>query len=331
VKRAFVSLVLILTGLLLLFSGCNQQTPSTTMYDSTTPAQSGAEQAIDKSIVMVRGSDGIEARGLAVGDGSQVLTVWDFEASHANNFQVIAPGGEVYEASMQAFNPQAAMLLLKSEGMKLTAASIGEIDEISSGQDVLASTIGPDGAVSHDLATIALIPDNPQIFLSLPNPMESQAFIGTGAVVTDIQGNVLGMVGIDYMTLFPHPHTNPFIPAVVGADVIQDLLSPANGQPFLYNGPLQALISWGFGGASNGFFGNYDTIAQALTEAEEKLGAPLPASELGDYKRAAGMEGPRDGLALTVAYAWPVNLRSEEGESVASARWVTIQWGRSEN
>jgi hypothetical protein len=305
--------------------------PATTGATASTSPPGNNEQVIDQSIVMVGGSDGNEARGLVVGDGSQVLTVWDFEASHADSFRVVAPGGEVYEASMQAFNPQAAMLLLKAEGMKLPAASLGNAAEIKDGLEVIASTIGPDGAVSHERAAIRLYPDSPQIFLSLPDPMGTHAYIGTGAVVTDTQGAVLGMMGIDYMTLFPHPHPIPFIPAVVGADFMRGLLFPANGQPVPYNGPLQALISWGFGGASNGFFGNYDAIAHALTEAEGRLGAPLPANELADYKRAAGMEGPRDGLALTVAYAWPVNLHSEEGKPLARARWVTIQWDRSDN
>lgn len=67
-------------------SSASPASPVPTASVSTDASLSQAATGIDKSLVTVKGADGMEITGVVVGDGSQVATVWDFEASSNVSF-----------------------------------------------------------------------------------------------------------------------------------------------------------------------------------------------------------------------------------------------------
>ena len=352
-NRSFVA-VLLACVCLMVGSSCTKAVTSSPLPTSLTPAGSTPwpspshgfsapalpslptddKEKVDQSIVVVYGSDGKSATGVVVGDGSQVLTTWDFEASKADGFKIMAPGGTAYESSIQAFDSRTALLLLRAEGMKLPAASIGDIQTLKSGQEVIAREWNLPGEFIKVHVLASVYSDNFSLGFALSYPREvintnNLTRINQGAIVTDVQGSLLGVVGVDYMTLMPHPHTNPFVPGVAGVIPEAGVLSSNAYQQIWANGPLQILIANQSGTRSGGYLQNYDAVTQAIKELEHNLGASLAASELKEYQGIGAT--PSDGITLTTAYAWPVSLRSADGKFLANAKWVGIQWNRSNN
>jgi hypothetical protein len=298
------------------------------------PLSSDDQEAVDQSIVMVWGSDGNYATGVVIGDGNQVLTTWDFEASKADGFKIMAPGGIAYESSIQAFDSRTALMLLQTEGMKIPAAHFGDILTIKTGQEVVAREWHLPGEFSKVQLLTASYTDTFPHFFSVHYPMEviqanQVKRINQGAIVTDMQGNLLGIVGVDYMTLMPHPHPSPFVPSVAGVIPAAGVLSSNTTRQLWENGPLQIIIANQSGTRSGGYLQNYDAVTQAIKELENDLGASLAASELKEYQGNGATSS--DGITVTAAYAWPVNLLSSDGKLLTSARWVGIQWNRSNN
>jgi hypothetical protein len=243
----------------------------------------------------------------------------------------MAPGGKTYESTIQAFDSRNALLLLKMEGMKLPAASIGDVQTLKAGQEVnVRQWILP-----GEFSKVPMLARNgtgtyPK-YISIYYPLETiqqnkVKSVTHGSIVTDLQGSILGVVGVDYMKLMAHPHPSPFVPNVAaiipGAGVLS---SDAVRQPWV-NGPLQIILTRQGGSVITTDSPNYDAISIALREIESNLGIPLSKEELKGYPGLG--PGIPDGTLLTVAYAWPVSLYSN-GKYLADAKWVSIQWNRN--
>ena len=62
-----------------------------------------------------------------------------------------------------------------------------------------------------------------------------------------------------------------------------------------------------------------------------KLGAPLASSDLQQNCRdLVSPQASTDGNIMTVVYAEPVDLRNTDGNLLAHAKWVGIQWDRDQ-
>jgi len=189
---------------------------------------------VDNSIVTVRGSDGTETTGLVVGDGSQVATIWDFEYSHPDKFQVVTSAGS-YESTMQGFDSRAALLLLSVEGLNLPAAVFGKLTLVNPERQLDAAVTGPNGTVLHgEITAIGGPYIRLPIFWAPVNPGDRPR-IRTGAVAFDEKGLVLGIAGVDYSDLLPHGSIGGFLSyPVVTPDLIEELLFGGGGHA---NGP----------------------------------------------------------------------------------------------
>jgi hypothetical protein len=296
----------------------------------TVPAQN------NEAIVQIWESEELVATGVVVGDGSQVLTVLNYEVDTPDslNLSIVAHGNGEYEASVQAIDSRTSASLLKIEGGKLPIATIGNVQTLLPEQRLRirdwCSTLGGNGEPEMRETSVLLYGGNQvdlPLFFHVVFPMGEPQFpnLGRGAVVTDESGNVLGLVGIDYVERFPTPPG--FIPRVVSIDVALKLLSPdANQQPWA-NGPLFFTVDSST--STKYYFSplpNYANIATSLQELLGKIGEPLPSTELPQdfHSRIPGEAVPASERILTVVYASPVDLRDAGGAVVARSKWIGI-------
>jgi hypothetical protein len=306
------------------------------------PAISGScasSSSIDDSIVQVwepAGTVGGEASlisfGVAVGDGSQVLTVLNYEYFTPGSLEVGLPGQVKYAASIEAIDPRTSATLLRVEGTMLRAATIGEPDALKPESEVIVY-----GWTAPDYSTIKSE--------RVPFPGYGNGFFmevgegyiaSDGSMVTDEQGRVIGLIGTFYNAFVFRPGGPGMTAPIINIQSALGLLSPdAVNQPWA-DGPAFSLIT-----TKDSVTGHtsaeppltkYSEMTAAIQSLLATMSEPLPANELPGYYRGFSWGGPEsvDGTLLSVVYPRPVELRNTGGQVVAEAKWVGIQWGRSE-
>ena len=316
----------------------NTATTTSTTYPPKTNYVVGST---DEAIVQVWESDNLAATGVVVGDGSHVLTILDYEDSVPSslNLSVVAPGRGTYKASVQAIDSRTAVSLLKLKGSKLPVATTGDALTIKMGQQSLIKEWYGSGVFRKTQVQTGTIQDTHPLSFNVQFSSEiwesgNVPMIGQGAVVTDEKGVVLGLVGMEYGKLFPPiPYPPGLIPYVVTINSALELLSPDATQRPWANGPLLFAIAYKNGGGSIrwGQLPTYDTIAMAITEMLNKLKEPLAGSDLQQNWSEIALPGTsKDSVVLTVIYAWPVDLRNTDGNLLARAKWIGIQWNRDQ-
>lgn len=295
---------------------------------------------LNEAIVQVWESDELVATGVVVGNGSQVLTVLNYEVDTPGSLElsVISPRYGEYEVSVQVIDSRTGATLLRIEGGSLPVATIGDIQSLLPDQQVLiwewySSAINNGkpkfmetpvlyGTTQDDLPVIFGVNFPPE---AMPEGIHA---IRQGAVVTDENGSVLGLVGVDYRKLFPHPTPLGAIPGVASIDGALEMLSSnANQRPWS-NGPLLFDIeSNSVSRFTRGTLSDYERITIALQEMLGKMGEPIPSAELPqDYYEMLRAPLPTGEGILTVVYASPVDLRNTDGTLVARAKWVGFMY-----
>ena len=141
----------IIPAILMILPGCSNevnsgQVSSPKVSPSVGPGQATVDPAgaavsaspinptgpLEESIVQVGESeDNPEALGVAVGDGSQILTVIDYESNNPGELEVTWPGHGSYTASFQATDSRTGATLLKLENAKLPPAKTGDAKVLS--------------------------------------------------------------------------------------------------------------------------------------------------------------------------------------------------------
>jgi hypothetical protein len=323
----------------------SSRTTSSTSIASTQsmpPVSTVSPATLNRSIVQVWDAETLVATGIVVGDGSQVLTAVDFEETVSETLNVITPAGDDYTASIQNMDPRTGAALLQVGGLNLTVAATDDPSVIVQDQPLTATWYGQAYSQGD--------PREPELkrtdmLASLGDPREPVAFgvhfpqstfvsgdipyIRPGAVFTDGKGLVIGILGPDYNTLFPHPHAIGGLPWVARIDVALEMLSPDFAERTYADGPLMIVINNESGGAYLfGYFNNYDMITQAFRNVERQLGVPLSGTDLPANAHTV-TDNPADGNMVTVVYAHPVDITSSNGNLIAAAKWVSVQWGRS--
>jgi hypothetical protein len=163
-----------------------------------------------------------------------------------------------------------------------------------------------------------------------PGTMPDIPNVGQGAVITDDEGVVLGLLGADYNTMFPHPHGIGILPHVASINSALELLSPDFAEKPYVNGPLMIVIDSESGTQFFlSYFPNYDVVTGSLETILRRLETPLSVEELPQDYHPVTIVGPRDHNTVTVVYALPVELTSSEGVPLGRAKWVSIQWNRA--
>jgi hypothetical protein len=295
--------------------------------------------AVDNSIVQVwRSQVQPEAFGIVVGDGSQVLTVIDYEEYNAGDVKVAIPGLGYYNASFQATDSRTGATLFKLEGIKRTPVITGDASTLTDGQKLLIK--GWTGNSETIFKTTPVLvsegpPDLSPLAFNVQLPQGSQGSESVvnyqGAVVTDEEGKVLGLESIYTHRLVMRLGYPGYIPPIISISSALELLSLESAQQQWANGPLLFSVTGknGLSGNYDGFVKNYAGVANAIQTLITQLENPVSIDDIPqNYLSYFYPNGPQDGTLLTTLFPLPVALRNEEGATLARAKWIGIQWGR---
>ncbi|MFA5308601.1 MAG: hypothetical protein WC370_03825 [Dehalococcoidales bacterium] len=270
------------------------------------------------------------AYGLAVGDGRQILTVINYEEEVPDTLYVGKPGQPRYPADIKIMDPRNSVTVLYMDKAVFPAADIAEAGSYNAGDNVTVH-----GWRVTDFKEIVRYQDNiPSIggrFTLEEGPRNDLP----GAIVTGRDGRVIGLLGTDYntfvMRLGPPGMTSPMI------DIHDALALLADSESHVWSQMPVAMVittrdTLTGHASSQPPDSKYTEITACIQTLLGTMGEPLPADELPAYYRSFSWGDPQntDGILLSVLYPRPVELRSSDGASAAMARWVGIQWGRSE-
>lgn len=314
--------------------------PTGTELSPTSPTVTVS--AIDESIVQVWDSGMLVATGVIIGDGSQVLTVLNLEESVPGVLDVVAAGGDRYQAFIQAIDPRIGATLLKLEAINLPAAATGDATSLVSEQKVIArwyqqpyigNSPGEPELAKTDMLTYIFSAEAWVNFgiNSPPGRLSDIPGVGQGGIITDEEGVVLGLLGVDYNSMFNHPHGIGMLPPVASINAALEFLSPDFAERPYAHGPLMIVIDSEVGTQLFlSYFPNYNVVTEAIQKIIRQLETPLPVDELPQDYHAVTVVGPADHNTVTVVYALPVELKSSDSTLIARARWVSIQWNRAD-
>jgi hypothetical protein len=271
--------------------------------------------------------------GIVIGDGSQVLTVLNYTSKIPDILSVVIPGKAKYQASIQIIDPRNSVTLLKLAGEKLTPAKIADTSIIEPDSEVVIhGWSGPEYNLRGE-QTVPF-PGFGSIFVI---SIDRNPFVAwDGAVVTDKNGAVIGLIGTLYNAFAPRLGPIGMTSPIIDIQNALELLSPdAANQPWV-KGPVATLITTKesvTGDASvEPPLAEYDEMTLAILKLLETMGEPLPEGEIPHNYLDISWPEPwlADGNVFSVLFPLPVELRNSAGNMVAEAKWIGIQWGRSE-
>jgi hypothetical protein len=271
------------------------------------------------------------AYGLVVGNGQQIITVINYEDEIAETLYIGRPGQPRYPATVKALDPRNSVTLLYMSNSVFPKADIAQAGSYQLGDNVTVH-----GWRVTDFQKIEQRQGN---FPGAGNRfiLEEGPWIDLpGAIVTEGDGKVIGLLGTDYNAFVfrfgPPGMTAP----IIDINNALELLSPdAVNKPWA-KGPVNMIIA-----AKNTLTGqalsqppdaNYVEITSDIQALLETMGEPLPVDELPtDYRNYSwGSSQNVDGTLLSVLYPHQIELRDTSGKLVGIAKWVGIQWGRTE-
>lgn len=299
------------------------------------------QESVVEPAVQVWKSDTLEALGVVIGDGSQVLTVVNYEEYNPGELEIVVPGQGKYSASIQAIDSRTGATLLRLDGVKLPVASTGDATTVKTGQKVIIRGWAGEEAT---LKRMPLLVSNYPDLLPLGfNVRLTDAVLEAGgwgwaseqgAVVTDEKGNVLGLESIYTYGLVIRLGPIGYIPPIISINSMLELLSPGANQKPWANGPLLFYINAknARSGGYDGFVNNYEAAAAAIQTLLNELGQPLSIDDdvPQNYWSYVLLNESLDGTLLTTVFPRPIELRDTKGNILDRAKWVGIQWGRSE-
>jgi hypothetical protein len=177
---------------------------------------------------------------------------------------------------------------------------------------------------------------------STPDNQERDVARTQGAVVVDQSGKVLGLESIfgnSFITIFG-PIGLFIFPAIISIDNLNELLLPNANDHLWSNGPILFAANMITGTAYQNLHGvfegtnrDYFPVAAAIAQVLRELGGPLSITDLTHdfsyYTMANENTNWPDGSLLTTVFPKPVNLCNADGTVLAQAKWVGIQWDRS--
>jgi hypothetical protein len=276
-----------------------------------------------------------------VGDGTTILTIIDYEdyTPADGDIEVITQNNETFLASIQAIDARTGATLLKLDSGSLQPVPIRDPSTLKTNEPLIVWAQINSDPVPEPTNVIGgpdTFPNSVPLYFGvyLPNGVYGGA-ITQGAVVTDQNGKVLGLEDVyDYrLVIILGPIGR--IPPIISIESAAELLSPfANLQPWA-NGPYLFTSN-----VIGNYIGNYDengsdypVLANSITLVLNELGAPLSTSDLPhtflSYTWSNAIPQSSDGHLLTTIFPRPVNLCNSAGTVLAQAKWVGIQWDRS--
>jgi len=286
------------------------------------------------------GSKNFEGLGVPVGDGTTILTIIDYEdyTPADGDIEVTTQNNETFLASIQAIDARTGATLLKLDSGSLTAVATRNPATLEANEPLIVWSQINSNPVP-EATNVIEEPDTsnsvPLFFgVYLPDGVYGGG-ITQGAVVTDQNGKVLGLEGVYGYRLVIILGPIGRIPPIISIESAAELLSPfANLQPWA-NGPYLFTSN-----VVGNYIGNYDengsdylVLANAITQVLNELGGLLSTSDLPQnflsYTWSNAISQSSDGHLLTTIFPRPVNLCNTAGTVLAQAKWVGIQWDRS--
>ena len=301
----------------------------------------------DDWVVEVQQSGSIVGSGFVTGDGSQVLTVLAYGTDIPVGLEVVTGSGVRYPATIKTFHPGTGATLLELQGANLPVGTPGDDRDISDEQPVVMQgwLANPDSVVTDGLGNIILSGEtgmtrtignahNPhgtplmfRISYSL-SPYSMVASSLPGTVVTDTDGNILGLAGNLTWGLGYYRTTIGAIPSIIGINSILELLADDFPERPEAKGPTGYSV---FAAQPHPAYPelprNYQAWTDAVRELLGGLGEPVDDDYLSKTYLRFGNDR-RGGNLLVLEYVWPVELRNQSGELLAKVRRVTIAWDR---
>ncbi len=297
------------------------------------------------------------AYGIVVDDGKHVLTVLDYERDTPDKLLVVYKHWR-YDASIQAIDYRTSATLLQLQDANLPVAEIGDTSSLASNQRVYVGGrihwTNECTECSADAYIPAYISDNiSPLFFSISIPWITMRVITiingkywdseSGAVITDKDGKTIGLLGrypSKLHLLVPQPPGYVYLPWAINVDSALELLTDTSHT----NGPAVSVILTKI--AIDGGIGHVDidivpgdalpvndieNLATNITGLLDELGEPLPIDDLAQY--SSGLPwgfAPEEGIMLIAAFTYPVELHDSSNNLLATAKWIGIQWDRSE-
>jgi hypothetical protein len=338
----------VILSLVILAAGCGKA--GTSQITTSLPA------AVKDSIAQVwigddsGGTKTFEALGVAVGDGTTVLTVIDYEDFTPGEAEVRTQNNKTFSATIQAIDARTGATLLKLDSGSLPPVATRDpatlqmneqlfiwgliySDPIPASTNIIGPNIPPDTSAFDFRVTL------PE---STPDNQERDVARTQGAVVVDQSGKVLGLESIfgnSFITIFG-PIGLFIFPTIINIDNLNELLLPNANDHLWSNGPILFAANMITGTAYQNLHGvfegtnrDYFPLAAAITQALSELGEPLSITDLTHdfsyYTMANENTNWPDGSLLTTVFPKPVNLCNADGTVLAQAKWVGIQWDRS--
>jgi hypothetical protein len=283
------------------------------------------------------------AFGIVVDDGNHVLTVLDYEEYTPDRLLVISPKYGTFNASIQAIDYRTSATLLQLQDANLPVAEIGDISSMASNQSqrvYIRGWIGGNNRYMKCPAN-AYISNNTSLFFSV-NLAEGVIEKGkgwidkSGAVITDKDGKAIGLLGRYWSMLAVVYIPIGYLPLAINIDSALGLLTDTSHT----NGPAMFVVLTDHPSAGRYFVpgnpplllaNNIENLTKNVTELLDELGEPLPLDDLSQYPSGLPLGfHPEEGVMLIAAFTYPVELHNSGNNLLATAKWVGIQWDRSE-
>jgi hypothetical protein len=328
-------LLVVIVSLTVISSSCgnNPEETGATISNTDIPQAGKIEDALVQVWGKTGGEDTLWSFGVAVGDGTEILTVFDLIDNIPDSLEVGLPGKPRYPASIMAIDPRYNTVLLKMESNRLSVAVMGDTNAVQPGNEVtLHGWVRPEytdlkvnKAHFMGYGTVFFVAGNTSPYVDVG-----------GAPITDDKGQLIGMVGIlsnTFVIILGGPGMEG---PVINIKQAAELLAPdAVNQPWAA-GPAFTLITnqstLTGDKPSHPPLAKYEEMTAALKTLLGTAGIPLEPGEIpADYRSIVwGGLDTVDGTTFTALYPRLVELKNEENQVVAEAKWVGIQWGRSE-
>ena len=283
------------------------------------------------------------AFGIVVDDGNHVLTVLDYEEDTPDKLLVVSPEHGTFNASIQAIDYRTSATLLQLENANLPPAEIGDTSSLASNQSQRVYIRGWSSAANEYMKcpADAYISNNTSLFFSV-NLAEGVIEKGkgwvtkSGAVITDEDSKVIGLLG-RYWSMLAVVYIPPrYLPLAINIDSALGLLTNTSHT----NGPVMFVVLTDHPSAGKYFVpgnpplllaNNIENLAKNVTGLLGELGESLPLDDLAQYSSGLPVGFyPEEGNVLIAAFTYPVELHDSGNNLLARAKWIGIQWDRSE-
>lgn len=284
------------------------------------------------------------AYGIVVDDGNHVLTVLDYEEYTPDKLLVVSPEYGTFNASIQAIDYRTSATLLQLQDANLPPAEIGDTPSLALNQSqrvyIRGWRSGDNRYMKCPADAYAWDDVSPSFFrvaLSEEVIEKGKGWVTkSGAVITDEDSKVIGLLGRYWSMLAVVYIPLGYLPLAINIDSALELLTDTSHT----NGPAMFVVLTDHP-LAGGYFvpgnppqllaNNIENLVTNVTELLNELGEALPLDDMEQYSSGLPVGfHPEEGIMLAAAFTYPVELHDSGNNLLATAKWIGIQWDRSE-